>query len=346
MFRMSPNRAKAHVQPPSGETVLPILYNALPYSAPLYGRLRFHHRSPSSHVFASFPPSLQSVNLDNSMIPRCYAIAFLDRTRRPETECWLFTSGEVPNRCSLSSQAKHCDDCKAALVAVLDAVFSSNVPESNHSAETMKQASPEMQRALKGEIMLLGAVNEVTAKIVWEATANTSTSAPADRAEVPYLKYLFRPEALPRSQDLPTGFKWGKVRREEFALVRSRTSIPRQDQTLTLLPSMAIFPDDGENHAPIAWAFLGPDGSLISLHTEPEFRGKGFAKSLASKLFREGDFVTQTKSNPAYSTVWYHADVALDNNSSRRVCKGLGGEEAWIVYWIRVDLKALKDPIC
>jgi hypothetical protein len=27
----------------------------------------------------------------------------------------------------------------------------------------------------------------------------------------------------------------------------------------------------------------------------------------------------------------------LNNESSRAVCRGLGGKEGWIVHWIRID---------
>jgi hypothetical protein len=39
---------------------------------------------------------------------------------------------------------------------------------------------------------------------------------------------------------LAPGFKYGKVDPKDFALVKSRTQIPRQDRTMRKLPSVAI----------------------------------------------------------------------------------------------------------
>lgn len=194
--------------------------------------------------------------------------------------------------------------------------------------------------------MLVGALNTVAGTMLKDAIP----PGLPDYMNIWYLKFLFKTSHLPANVDAPEGFRWGKVRHQDFALVRSRTSIPRQDRTLALLPSLALFPatkegEKEEDISPVAWSFLGPDASLSSLHCEPEFRGKGFAKVLARKLFREGGFGDEAKDTEEEidSGRWAHADVALDNVSSQAVCKGLGGEGAWNVVWIRVDLDRITD---
>lgn len=159
------------------------------------------------------------------------------------------------------------------------------------------------------------------------------------------MKYIFRPSSLPETRDLPKDLRWGAVRPQDFALVRSRTAIPRQDATLALLPSLAIFRAEEHNGAPIAWAFLGLDGSLTSLHTEEAFRGLGLAKTLVSKLFREGGHPDSPVGGrnmvvAKEQEMWFHADTALDNVSSRAVCRVLGGQEGWVVHWIRIKTTA------
>lgn len=133
--------------------------------------------------------------------------------------------------------------------------------------------------------------------------------------------------------------------------MRSRTQIPRTDRTLATLPSLAIFPD-AEGSQPIAWSLLGPDASLSSLHVEPEYRGRGLAKVLARKLFREGmemywrdswdavDGEGKGEESGMEKDRWAHADVAVDNVPSNAVCTGLGGQWGFMVYWIRVDVGA------
>lgn len=91
----------------------------------------------------------------------------------------------------------------------------------------------------------------------------------------------------------------------EFVI--SRTDTPRTEETLARLGCLALryrAPSAGdaektraegegkreggeEKGELIAWAFLGVDCSLSSLHVEPQHRGKGLAKSVTRKLFEE-----------------------------------------------------------
>ena len=128
---------------------------------------------------------------------------------------------------------------------------------------------------------------------------------------------------------------YGKLDPRDYQLVRSRTQIPRQDRTLRKLCNIAVYPKDSESTvpAPIAWAFLGLDASLTTLHVEPEYRGLGLAKSLSLQLFGD-DMDSFWQHNPdqvkderqSLLTERYgHADVATDNGPSNGVCKSLGG---------------------
>ncbi|KAF2221774.1 hypothetical protein BDZ85DRAFT_264378 [Elsinoe ampelina] len=144
---------------------------------------------------------------------------------------------------------------------------------------------------------------------------------------------------------LPDGLVWGEVRERDYALVRSRTGIPRQDRTLRMLPSVAIYIAGQEKGAPVAWTFLGVDSSLTTLHVEEEYRGRGLAKRLALKVLREhlGWYVRQYMEGEEVEERWAHADVAISNAPSNGVCKSLGGYTEWADYWFRADLNALQD---
>jgi hypothetical protein len=331
---------KVYQHPTSGQTVLPVLRELLPYTLPLLKRIEFNHRSSASQILATFFPSSAEEQLN---IPKCFAVAFLDRTRRPETECWIFLSGEVPGRCALSSEIGKCIECKEALLVIIDAVKTSDVPKSAHEmdATNVSRTNPVLISSLKGELILFGALHEACVKVIQEHEPGAIAPPPLKGLDTGYMKYLFRPSSLPEPRDLPKDFGWGAVRKQDFALIRNRTSIPRQDATLALLPSLAIFRTDEDDGAPIAWAFLGLDGSLTSLHTEEECRGRGLANMLVSKLFREGGH-PDSPAGARSATVekddkaWFHADTALDNASSRAVCRALGGQEGWVVHWIRI----------
>ncbi|KAF2230762.1 hypothetical protein EV356DRAFT_536128 [Viridothelium virens] len=159
------------------------------------------------------------------------------------------------------------------------------------------------------------------------------------------------------TKGLLDGLYWSAMQERDLSTVRARTHIPRREQTMRLLPSICIRrlptfvhhkPSAHVSHAsaegepigpddPIAWAFLGVDGSLSSLHVETAFRGLGLAKAVTAKLF--------TEKMDAYGMSegerWAHSEVLEDNEASVRVMKALGGRRGWEMWWMRVDLDRL-----
>jgi len=149
------------------------------------------------------------------------------------------------------------------------------------------------------------------------------------------IEVYYRKDIMARdTTTLPQDLVWGQVQPRHFSLVRSRTQIPRQDRTLLQLPSLAIYPGTNDPD-PIAWSFLGPDGSLSSLHVESEWRGRGLARKLAARLFAEGMKVYWGDGD---RDKWAHADVAVDNAASNGVCRGLAGEYKFHVCWVRINI--------
>jgi ribosomal protein S18 acetylase RimI-like enzyme len=99
------------------------------------------------------------------------------------------------------------------------------------------------------------------------------------------------------------------------------------------MKNVAVF--ETETDKPVAWAFLGLDGSLSTLHVEPEHRGKGVAKLVASKLLRTyADGLAVDRDGDA----WAHADVYDGNVQSEAVCRSLGASKTWAVFWVRIEL--------
>jgi hypothetical protein len=66
-------------------------------------------------------------------------------------------------------------------------------------------------------------------------------------------------------------------------------------------------------------------GMNLLRHQQEEYRGRGLAKAVASKLFRENvtDFAQDGLA---------HADVGFENLQSQGVCKSLNGTVGWSVY--------------
>ncbi|PGH14995.1 hypothetical protein AJ79_02675 [Helicocarpus griseus UAMH5409] len=166
------------------------------------------------------------------------------------------------------------------------------------------------------------------------------------------------------ANSLPPGYRFHNVdglrgvQERHLDLVISRTSIPRLKEMMREMPSVAIYHDggfvdassnntkpspestgphnDGTDQSPIAWAFLGRDGSLSSLHVEEEHRGRGLAMILGKEVMKMGmgqGGVFTSESYGGNDEGWAFGDVNLKNAASRRVMEKMGGEEGWTTHW-------------
>ncbi|KAF3390525.1 hypothetical protein F1880_008998 [Penicillium rolfsii] len=190
----------------------------------------------------------------------------------------------------------------------------------------------------------------------------------------PYYKYffprdVFSPDVAGQTNTeaenpLPDGYRYHDRRGRtgvlpyQLDLVQSRTHIPRPRKQLESIPSVAIYQDHGsasnedqdesENEMPIAWAFLGVDGAVATLHVEPEHRGRGLALSLSKEVMRRGmeaDGVFGAKKiglgdgeMRGLVEDWVHAEVAGYNKASRRVMEKIGGKVLTTVVWTVIEV--------
>ncbi|KAF7587337.1 hypothetical protein BBP40_007378 [Aspergillus hancockii] len=181
----------------------------------------------------------------------------------------------------------------------------------------------------------------------------------------PYVKYLFREQNFAISSPdspskapapLPDGIRFtdkaGRigVLPHQYDLIRFRTNIPRSRETLAKLPGVTMYSDretqlqahpSDNSHAaessgdqppagemPIAWAFLGSDGSLATLHVETEYRGQNLALHVSKETMRRG--MTEGgiwRDQNEEGEPWVHANVLATNVASRRVMEKLGEVE-------------------
>jgi GNAT superfamily N-acetyltransferase len=124
------------------------------------------------------------------------------------------------------------------------------------------------------------------------------------------------------------------MREQDIDVVKARTAIPRSTRTLLSLKSVGVF--EKETDTAVAWTFLGLDGSLTTLHTEEEYRGKGIAKAVAARIMR---LYAPGLAVDHEGNAWSHADVYTGNVQSEGVCRSLGGEALWKCFWVRIDLE-------
>lgn len=315
---------------------------SLPYSISLVYRTQHRNRTQYAHILTTIPPS------DNLAVPKCWAAAYFDRSVRPETELWIFAAGELPGH---SSSERLCAECKKAILLLLDHISTLPVPPlrpDNENALEMayqhEREHPEpgpdgryppspgsyMRHLLSPSVITLGACHEQVVQICRDYGL-VRKEFPGEDAILN--KFLFKIGDLPHTRELPGGLQWGEMRRQDIDIVRARTNIPRPTETLLSLNSVGVF--DTATDRAVAWTFLGLDGSLTTLHTEEDYRGKGIAKAVAARTISKYAPGSAVDSD---GNAWSHADVYVGNVQSESVCRSLGGQPLWRHFWVRIDL--------
>lgn len=331
---------------------LAALRRYLPVSLPLYRRLQFGRFFEATTLLTNLSLSdQQSSDVPAASKDKPWLIAFVDRSCRPETEVWLYCSWESHDTdTNASTDGKEMKLMRNLLQAMKDLAVPESIHQdilnakatdidSNSTDSVGLSRSDYAAHMLDVEIMLWGSIHERTLPILQRL--GVADGERFKTAAVPNLMFTWDVDALAVSKELPENVRWGELESRHFPIVRSRTQIPRQDRTLAVLPNLGIFPASSEapnsQLDPLAWVFVGLDGSLTTLHVEPEWRGKGLAKAITAKLFREkmGMFWERGL------TKWTHGYVIRGNKESEGMCRSLGGRSEWDVYWVRVDLGAV-----
>ncbi|KAF2831494.1 hypothetical protein CC86DRAFT_314876 [Ophiobolus disseminans] len=319
------------------------LKSTLPYSINLVYRTQHPNRTQHANIVTTFSP-------EDTSIPKCWAAAYLDRSMRPETELWIFAAGEAPNHSS--SPNGFCSTCRKAVLSVLDHLSTLSTPpmrpDNQPALDLAHQHEKEyptpgpdgtyppspgmyMRHLLLPKVILVGACHEQIVQICRD-TGLVRYEFPGGNLELN--KFVFKLSGLPTTRELLEELRWGEMREKDIEIVKARTNIPRSTKTLLSLKSVGVF--EQESDKAIAWTFLGLDGSLTTLHTEPEYRGKGIAKAVGAKIIRDyaPGLAVDDEGN-----AWCHADVYLGNVQSESVCRSLGGKALWKDYWVRIDLE-------
>ncbi|KAK5116312.1 hypothetical protein LTR85_009284 [Meristemomyces frigidus] len=347
---------------------LQVLRPHLPTCLPLYRRIQFGRFFDATCLLTNIDLGIKATSQakpsggtdGNAAADESppWVIAFVDRSCRPETEVWIFGSWEAsPPPVDATKAWSAVDDLVLEIVRTMKTLpLAQSIHQDVLDAETASKANGTTDRDSVGlsradyaghgsnpNIMLWGAVHERTAPILQRLgmlAQEYKTNV------VPNYTFLFDIATLPPPRPLPQGLKWGVAQPESFALIRSRTQIPRQDRTMAVLPSLAIYPTahsdtSSPTRAPVAWVFIGLDTSLTTLHVEPEWRGKGLAKLITAKLFREkmGRFF---EDDGMVEKLGY-GFVVVGNKASEGMCRSLGGRSEWGSYWLRVDLSTASQ---
>ncbi|KAB5579956.1 hypothetical protein GE09DRAFT_420601 [Coniochaeta sp. 2T2.1] len=311
------------------------LNSHLPHSLPLLRRIQFASRveggsTPHSHVIYVHSPSPP----DSS--PSHFAAAYLDLSRGPETECWVYSSlqASVPfNEDATSSEYippadLPADELAVAVEQLLVLLRRIRTIESSYAAEN-GNSEDGLNKGHSRHHVRVGALHETVRRLLVVAGVKVlrTSVVPAGKEWEFYATWLIRVEDLEGKNevDLPEGLGWcwDVIREGDTGLVRGRTSIPKRDDTMLMVPSTVIRREDG---TAIAWGYLGADGSVSTLHVEEPYRGRGLAKALTGRLLR-------TRLQELGDDGWCSTDISTTNLQSQGVFRSIGGRPAWTVSW-------------
>ncbi|KAL7941394.1 hypothetical protein V8C42DRAFT_335039 [Trichoderma barbatum] len=284
----------------------------LPYSLPLLRRLQStkFNQGTSAHARIVFVSDAK-LSLDETIDlkqPKTFTAAYLDFSKQ-ETQMYIYSTLEHQRNRDDPSNRPLYEQQLAEMVKEV-------IRLRNEYGQKLLFTDPDR--------ILIGSLHSDIRSILEKFDGRVEP-----RPSGLYDKWLMRRDELPLlDENLPSGMYWDSATLDDCQLVVSRTDIPRTAQTLINLPNLMV---KREDKTPIAWALLGTDGSLISVHVEEPYRRQGLAKKLAAKLLRE-------KSLQFGEDGWLCADVSPSNVSSRAMCKSLNGKPHWVVSWICVIL--------
>ncbi|KAK1573656.1 acetyltransferase [Colletotrichum navitas] len=294
------------------EGLVPLLETHLPNSLPVLRRLQFTGfkggmRPTARVIFASDAPLSSGAESGSPPQPRHFTVAYLDFGSDKETQLFMYSTLEDEHGTAIPCEEEERETAELQIMAALEAV------------RQVGREQPDGGRAHYPGACLVGTLATATRAVMIRRGATVRP-----RASYEYEKWLFQVEDVPEPDAaLPEGATWGPATERDCEVVIARTEIPRQVKTLMTFPSLVLRLAD---ETPIAWSFLGTDGSLSSLHCEPPYRRRGYAKALAARLFKTG-------TGHYGLDGWASADVAPDNVGSRAMCKSLNGRHAWNCSW-------------
>ncbi|KAE8444411.1 hypothetical protein EG329_000611 [Mollisiaceae sp. DMI_Dod_QoI] len=293
------------------ETFLTILHPHLPYSNPLYNRMKAPHNVPTRHCLfaATFAPGTTTV-------PQIYTIIFADRSRHEESQIWVFNSIATSKPLSTSQQEILRVHTNAAIYFLKGLA----IPEAPRwpFSPILKFAClhEHMTSALLGIGDARDAVPRQTHWNLWLVKTSTISSLPEAK------------------KTLPEGFTVTRVPDDQLDIVISTSSIPRQPSTYMQLPSVGVLNTIGRL---VAWGYIGIDGSFATLYVLPNFRGQGLSSIVARELL--GCLGRGAFKDLGYDgkSGWVHADVYDGNAGSEAVMKSLEGSIAWKSSYVWID---------
>ncbi|KAI2015657.1 hypothetical protein LOY97_005520 [Ophidiomyces ophidiicola] len=360
---------------PEADVLTPLLQAHLPQSGPLLRRIQYSilHRSPTACYLATFPYSAAEYDA-----PSPWLAAYIDLHAWPETQVWVYSSLEAKStilhgeESVLSARGSDIDQSRDQIIGLLSHCITEALPAflasgkvpkdwAQNSGHHAKSVPPNPPTAL-----LFGSVHSGLVKLLAEASTQAKLSPPSKYhiafkercVKYSFPRSIYDPAVNKPSIMLPEGYRFCSrngstgFQPYQYDFIRSRSYIIRPKYALQRMASAVLYHDspnnsggrgfeeqDNTSELPIGWAFLGYDGSLVSLHVEVEHRGQGLAAFLAKSVMQQGMLDERRfwlAGEHDREQGWVFADVVSENHASRRLMEKMGGDMVWTVSWVLV----------
>lgn len=257
-----------------------ILSDHLPQTITLLRRLQFTRLPQDTPEHAHYLFASDPNGPSGSQRPSHFAACYLDFSKGPETELYFYSTLEDYENWGVLAEGEleRVIDIIVALFQRVKAIAESTISSGAH-------------KLFREHGVMVGGMHQPTYQLLCERRGFTSSYWK------PHDVWLFRLDRFPAlSEGLTSlqgegyrehGLRWDVVRREDVPLIASRTKIPKVEATLMSEPSVAIRDAEGTL---VAWGFMGVAGTLSTLHVEEPYRGKGIAKAVATRVFKDHSF--------------------------------------------------------
>ncbi|KAK5099851.1 hypothetical protein LTS08_005566 [Lithohypha guttulata] len=323
----------------------------LPWSLPLLERCQFHRKhkqsAPNAEIWFAATSEAQSHSEST------WIATYIDLTNSGETQIWIFALWESEFSTRANPRLAIQESPKFPIYQqLIEALFrhlkQNHIPNLSHNPPPqwlrLKAEGKIVSEPFSRSKVLFGTIAECNWPFLDEYERKDPNSA-ISRADRSYLKYIVssKPDSLP-PRNIPETLHFAPMQDRHLQTIVDRTNIPRTLETLKQLPNVGIF--DRAN-TPVAWGLLDKDGSLSSLHTEPEYRRRGLAALVARRLiaaqtslFDEAPRNHETSKDTTIlpQTIYSHADVSDKNVASQKVMENVGGKAMWRTAWIEIDI--------
>lgn len=340
-----------------------VLKPHLPHSLPLYRRCEYEitksTRATGSEVWfvaaADRAPSdahtRGSIQVTDLPLDKPWLAAYISLRNSGQTQVWTFASWEatlsrpnVADPIDAMQSSEYCPVYQHLFFTLFRHLRTNHIPKLSHTPpaqwQRIKDEGKIVSLPFKRSKVLFGTLAECHWPFFDEYSSESERAV--SRTDKGYLKYILRSTKASLSPvDPPPNLHFAPMKDSHLQTILDRSIIPRTIETLREIHVVGLFDD----HATcVAWGMLGKDGSIGSLHTEPEYRRKGLAEAVCRRLLADQIQFFAEDSAPAEHTVYSHADVSASNLPSRKTMEKLGCKVMWTVAWIEVDLGELNNP--